>query len=611
VPNQIFLNFILKYPFQKILCVFSMIRIIICFVFCCVYTNLLFSQWSGNGTYSAPFEGTVPSTQTWYPDSYPDQTIYAKNLTIPSGVVLTMAPGMYSGGLIQFTPNRTLNIQTGGEVVIGPQTAISVYRIVNNGRLKLESDANEAGTSSLIVDLAEGTGICESEVFLSGGTTLEDEYRWHYLSVPMDNISVSIFNTLDFAQYVESLVVGQDSGVGWVAWDGYHYSTGNILPGFSFNTLELGKGYNYYSATGSKIIISGSLLAQNFIEINLTCVAGSSNVRGLNLIGNPFPSCLDWDEMVRSGGVPGSVNNAIYFTNNGTIASYVGGIGSNGGTGIIPPLQGFFVKANLPESIIFPFSARVHDFFQMRYKKGSYENYDKNSDTIAFVRLKLLNLEDSTDLVVRFNDKATIGVDKDYDAYTFNKTSGTVNIWTTSASVNYSINGLPFPETILDLPVGISARKAGSYQLLLSEFKKLTNYSVFLKDQHLNTTTELGNGGILNLNIPEGITEGRFLLSFRKIATEISGSEDFGSRFRIYFSDGILNILSLSDNNDNSTGSVMIFDINGRIILQRNGVNWTSSGETKQFSLDSYRPGIYFVEIKAGNTKVVEKVLLF
>ncbi len=39
------------------------------------------------------------------------------------------------------------------------------------------------------------------------------------------------------------------------------------------------------------------------------------------------------------------MRDAIYFTKNNSMAAYVDGDGVNGGTSIIPPLHGFFVKA--------------------------------------------------------------------------------------------------------------------------------------------------------------------------------------------------------------------------------------------------------------------------
>ncbi len=83
----------------------------------------------------------------------------------------------------------------------------------------------------LIVDTyTKGGGATEEiQLYLSGGgsATLED-YKWHYISTPVSSISTNVFTgvTLDLAQFVESRVTPFSLLAGWVAFDGYVYSTG-------------------------------------------------------------------------------------------------------------------------------------------------------------------------------------------------------------------------------------------------------------------------------------------------------------------------------------------------------------------------------------------------
>ncbi len=71
-------------------------------------------------------------------------------------------------------------------------------------------------------------------------------------------------------------------------------------------------------------------------------VALQYNGNGLNLIGNSLTCSINWDNVVTSG----NMRDAIYFTKNNSLVSYVEGTGTPmGTTGDNPPLQGFFVKA--------------------------------------------------------------------------------------------------------------------------------------------------------------------------------------------------------------------------------------------------------------------------
>ncbi len=63
-------------------------------------------------------------------------------------------------------------------------------------------------------------------------------------------------------------------------------------------------------------------------------------VQGWNLVGNPYPSPIDWD--AASGWTKTNVDNATYrHVNNATWASYVGGVGTNGGSQIYCFMSGF------------------------------------------------------------------------------------------------------------------------------------------------------------------------------------------------------------------------------------------------------------------------------
>lgn len=571
------------------------------------FSTLMFSQPNGSGTFSSPYYGTISSNTTWYPDTYPDQTVYVTNLTIASGATLTISPGTYYGGLVQFFAGSSLTISSGCTVIINPGIGVTVDEIYNSGTLRLESSSNEAGVASLIHDLYEDTGggIVETKLYLSGGTTSSGDYKWHYISVPVSNVNVSTFNTLNLAQYIESLVVGADNFPGWVAYDGYQYSTGNTLAN-SFSILTLGKGYNYYSAEGNTFTFSGVINISNR-SAAVTCGSGFPDYQGYNLIGNPFASCLDWDYLIHNY-PPAYVDNAIYFTNNGTIASYVSGLGSDGGTGTIPPMQGFFVKANSNSTVSLRASARVHYLDQYRYKKKSTgENY-KSSDTISFVRLLLESSDESTDLVVRFNQKATTGFDRTLDAFEFNKEAGDINMWTTIGDVAYSINGLPFPLTTMEIPVEINVKIPGNYKISSNELNKLENYSVTLKDLSLHKTIDLKMYESYEFTAPVGLTKGRFVITVTNTLTTIPKVIGEDEKLSIYSSSGLINVILLSDEFESSHGSITIYDLNGRKVFQQNKIEWGGIGDRKQIISNSIGKGFYLVEVEGNNNTFVRKV---
>ncbi len=574
-------------------------------------TTLAFPQPGGSGTFADPYYGTISTNTIWYPNLFPDGEIYALDLTIASGATLSIRPGQYYGGVVKILSGSTLTIQTGCTVSIYPGTGLTVDEIYNSGTLVLESSANEMAAASLKHDYYDdngGTGVVQIKHFITGGQTPGGDYRWHYIASPVPNIAVSTYNTQNLSQYIESLVTGTDNSSGWVAYDGYQYSSGAIL-GNTFNLLTVGKGYNYYSTNDAVITYTG-IIHTALMNTPVTCGTGYSDYQGYNLIGNPYAACLDWEKNWDEA-TPAFINDAIYFTLNGSVASYVGGIGADGGTQYIPPLQGFFIKAN-PGAVRLPMRpvARVHNVEQLRYKKKSTA-VNSATDTISFVRLKMSGSNDSTDLVVRFNKNATNAYDAKFDAYEFSKTSGDINIWTTIAGTDYSINGLPFPETEIEVPVGINLKLNGTFRLLLSEMNKLENYAIMLKDQYTSQVINLRGGEFAEFTASPGSITDRYMLVINKSATSVTDISSASRSFAILpLSGKIISIRLVSDIPVTGKGTITVYDLGGRKLYQQENVEWNGLNDTKMVYMDTRTSGLVLVEVLAGDIKVIEKILL-
>ncbi len=569
-----------------------------------------YPQVEGTGTSGDPYHGILEGDDIWPRPGFEDGTIYATDIVIPSGCTLEVSPDPLNGIHLEFIGQSRLTIGQGGTFILNPKASVTVQEIINNGSFQMLSEQGEPGVASLIHSEYSGNGTTEIGLYLKGGTTSVNDFRWHYISVPISGIDVNLFNTLNLAQYIESLVTDADNFRGWVAWDGYHYYSGDPMPVYSFQTLSLGKGYNFYSDYANNVITLMGNINIDDIAATVTCGNDYPDYQGYNLLGNPFASCLDWDELVTLN-QSGDFFDAVYFTHEGYIASYVGGIGANGGTGTIPPMQGFFIKASGNLVFTLDADARVHNNDQLRYKKKSTGEISVSSDTISFLKLKLFNSVDSTEAVIRFNNQATMESDKLFDAFVFSKKAGSINIWTTISEVSYSINGLPYPTATLDLPVGININVPGTYRLSLSKFNRLDGYSFILKDLETGQTIDLQKGGFIELTVSEGLIEDRFILSITNNTTVIE--EDLAeteNAFRIYFAEGMLNLISLDESAGGSPASVKVYDLTGRVLYSENGIRWTGKGDRKSIHLKKSIKGICAVEIVSDQICVVRKIFI-
>lgn len=585
------------------------------------FGNLSYSL-DGNGTIGNPYSGSVTANTTITPGSGimvgDIPTLYATSIEIQNNATLTIA----EGGLLTFfnaSPSYTLTINPGCTLIIQPNACVTVHQIINNGTLRMESNFSEFGSASLIVNSysVSPSAVTEIQMYQPGGAIDNDSWWWHYISVPISNVPSETFNIdgnpyapYDLAQYVEPLVTDIYNESGWVCSDGYQYHTGNTLVSYSFSSLTLGKGYNFYHSGDANITLTTSTGGGQVLNLSdqypsVSCTSGPEGYSGFNLIGNPFSSFLDWDVILNSN-YPYFLNRAIYFTMYDQVASYIYPFETNGGTGKIPPMQGFFVHANDDGVVPLSASARTHKLNQLRLKGSSDQNKDR--DTISFVRLKLEDQKTKSDLIVYFNKKATSSFDGEFDAFKIGKSNASVSTWSKMGNLDLSINGIPFPENTIEIPIGINVKEAGIYKLFANELNKLDNYSVLLKDLLTNTTADLKKGEILTFNTSAGTFEDRFILSFTNLTTDVPSIVLPEKKFSIYSKAGIVNILSLTDDFSNKPGVITIYDLAGRKIKQQQNVEWNGNGELKQIILGNNNKGLIIIEIKAGNKKYVEKI---
>jgi hypothetical protein len=502
---------------------------------------------------------------------------------------------------------HNININTGGSLIIDEGKALTVSgSITNNGTLNLNSDAG--GIASLLVeDTSPITGTNNIQLYLTGGGA-PTAYKWHYISLPVPGVSVDeiILGRINFdlAKYNEGLVTtSQDDG--WVASDGYVYYMESIIPNLFFTTIDLGKGYSYYYGSDQLYTINGSINS-NAVSVSLDYDTGNSHntdIIGFNLIGNPFTCTLDWDVVATFNGLPKTeVSSAIYFTKDYTIIpTYIPGTGgTDGGTNLIPPMQAFFVDARASgQSITLPVTAKTH---------STTARFKGETESVPLVRLLLEDGESWRDAIVSFNEKAELSFDNSFDAYKLSKSLGTMNLWTRLSNIDYAINCVPFPETSIEIPVGIHAGNEGTFTLRSNELKGLDNYSVTLKDKTTNIVVDLKKEGKLSFSTSAGEFEDRFVLIVTNLTT---GSEEVTlpeNAFNIYAFNGILNIVPLSDEWSGKQGSVIITDLTGKRILDNRNIEfWKNT--LIQLPVPGVK-GIYFVGLNSGKLFYIGKVLV-
>jgi len=439
-------------------------------------------------------------------------------------------------------------------------------------------------------------------LFLSGGGGTE-AYKWHYISTPVSSLSADVFTavTLDLAQYIESRP-STSLMEGWVAYDGYVYSTG-VSNGPTFSSLTPGKGYDFYDGTDNTFTFGGSFNTSN-VSMSLD-YSSNPTYSGFNLLGNPFSSGLNWDNIVDGTyfTYPSNTSKSLYFTRDNTQCSYIAGVGTPSDvTGIIPPMQGFFIKTSSSgNSITLPAAARTHSSIHATYKGIKA--------AIPLVRLALS--EDAVpgdETVVRFDELAKSDFDYDFDAMKMFLSSTKTSIYSSMGGTNYSINGQPFPETSTDIPVTVNMTTEGTHKITATQLQGLDNYNVTLTDKTTGFAADMKTTPSITFTSAAGTITDRFVLTIGSITTDIETPETSDKLFRIYQSHNMLNIQTLGDSWDGKSGSVRIMDLTGKTIniseneeFRKNSITIIPAPETN---------GIYLVEIRTGIKRFVGKVII-
>jgi hypothetical protein len=437
-------------------------------------------------------------------------------------------------------------------------------------------------------------------LYLTGGDAGDKAYRWHYISSPISSLPVSTFAPT----YTYNVVGWYDSRVsttlaqGWVAYDGYIYSTGS-MGGPTFSSFTPGIGYDYYDSVDDEYTFSGQF---NTSSLNMSLsYAVADALHGFNLIGNPYPCGLNWDVITSNPSYPANTSKWITYTKDNTQYTYNNGVGVPEGTdGHIPPMQGVFIRTfSSGNSLPILLSAREHN---------STSRYKGLESEIPLIRLKINENNISDETVVRFDENAKPGIDYDFDAIKMFVSSSSTQIYSKDSEINYIINGLPFPNTIVEIPIVVNFLTTGNHTILTTQLQGLDYYDVTLTDKITGFVSNLKTNPELIFSSSAGTISDRFVLKVTNVLTGIENPIISKNIFNIYHGFGILNIQTLSDEWDGQGGAVKIYDLTGKIVSEtRNLEFWKNSLIQIQAP---YSKGLYVVEIKLGMKRYVGKVII-
>jgi len=433
------------------------------------------------------------------------------------------------GGVVSIPVNGIANsilIEKGGQLTVETGASLSV-----TDNFLIESDPS--GTGSFVNYGAPLSIPATVQQFMTG------QIQWHLVSVPVNAVqSAEVFLNCYLQIWNETVGTWQDV-----------QATPDPSSSVLLNVPMRGYSTAFHGAANTTLVFEGTL-NDGAYSIGLTN-AGPATYQGWNLVGNPYPSALDVD--AAAGWTRTLVGNGVSFWNeaNENYASYVDGVGANGGTQFIPAMQGFFVKASGAGSIGVSNAARVHST-QAFYK----------ADPANTLRLVVQSGDFTDETVIRFMSEATVNYDEQFDMQKMIVENVPQLYTVTSASENMVINALPAIDEDTPIQLNLQAGLNGSMSINASGFETLEESTpVWLVDNVAGVQWNLSENPVYNFVANVNDPEDRFEIHFKNL-TGIPGISDSG--ISIYSFNKNLYI----DAGNGNKGEVVVLNVLGQEIMR-------------------------------------------
>ncbi len=548
--------------------------------------------------------------------------IFPTTFTSTNGQSLSWEDGSsWAGGIAPTDP--TENVIIHGLITINSDVTVNNITIVNaDGASTLEERVVVGPGHSLTV---EGNAVTRDQIFASSNSTsygslifkgvVDGQIRLQRFVNGVANgndlIASPVTETFAFfagdspnllenpSNTTEKAFGPFDNTTGaFVNWDTVNDGGTNIVPG---------QGYRAASSSGDFVTFRAEPESPA-VDVPVSITDGGDATYGLwNLIGNPFPSYLDfgafWTENsgVLNGG--GGVYQAIYGydADDSDGSNYTIWNGFNT-TDKITPGQGFFVRTISGGTVTFKPGMRT---------VGSSDDFIAGrSSTNGFVlsELFLSNGSSTYNTKIYFAEDKTKGLDPGYDAADF--TGATNGIYTDlvedNEGVKFAIQALPYND-FNDVVVPLGVNSDAGIQLTIGLDATTgtipSNINVYLEDNVANTWTLLNSSDYVFTPSASINGTGRFYVHYS--STTLTIKDDLLNGLNIYTEQSSKTVVVKGKLTNDTTA--VIYDVQGRKVLQQ---ELDSAHTTNTINVNALTTGIYIVQLENNSQVRTQKVIL-
>ncbi len=542
---------------------------------------------------SIPPDAYLYCNNTWKDGNHPNETTDIKDIYIGNGTFVVNEDENIKVHDLEISIDAAIIIKEGGSITVHGD-------LINDGSVQLESTSTKY--SSLVVE-----GISTGNIF----------YKRHvnaFNGVTGNDLISSPLKGDNFGNFVakNSNLYENPSNTNQKLFGPFDETTGNYS---MYSTLEdadtnliLGKGYRAARDNNEDLVSGITLTFTGEIETNAVSsdiTTSSTSFGGWNLIGNPYPSYIDFDAFFQHNimqldaasyqavyGYDGDANDGWKVLNNATTNL------------LIAPGQGFFVKSKAGGgTITFTPEMRVG---------GSSDDFILGRTTASYfghlrLNINANNLNYNTEFY--FNSNASAGLDPGYDAGVFGENPPAFSIYSQLVQDNV---GIAFTVQALSnsnmnditIPLGINANQGQNITFSIAESDIPGSINIYLEDRLNNIFTLLNNNDYSFTADTNLSSTGRFYLRFESDALSIVEQSLEGLQIYADATNKAINI----NGQLHSRTNFNIYDINGRILTTK-PLEITSTYQS--IDVSQLSTGIYIVELISNtNEKRIEKLII-
>ena len=354
------------------------------------------------------------------------------------------------------------------------------------------------------------------------------------------------------------------------------------------------------------------------IETGSIPIAISTTNNNFNLVPNPYPSPIDWDNVTKT-----NVNDAMWVrTANNIFSTYVGGIPANapfgGWTGEVATGQAFWTQSNAGGNTL------------------TLNESDKTSNSFQFlrvttpenlVRIQLKSATQQDEMVVHFADNATDNMDSKFDAV--KRRNGNyisalgqnnylnISSYLNSPSVDFAINSIAMLADGQDSKVvklKVIDVTPGNYSLTFSELSSMSlGYKIYLKDDFLNQEYLVTDGFIYEFSVTSNpLSYGDLRFSLRFLSEQIiTALGDELNKETVAYPNPVNDILhiKLSSTAEADLKSIVLLDVLGNSVISSEKNQQLLQPGVRSIDMTGFASGIYILNVSSGNDVKSIKVI--